>query len=523
VSEIKGGGIGRALSHILAETFVAAHASTVDHTQAARVRATTGIMEHMESELAPTLDRVFSDYLERDDLPDGLRAIFERVGHPDHQSDLLLQLVAVVSAVISGMFQIGQPYVQAMMTKLWAENRYVPLSAADAATAVERAILTQEQGDAWAAMSGFDPLAFTQLVSLSGEPPGLEEMNSLWRRGLLAESELDRMIAYSRVRLEWAGYVKLLAQESMTPGDALEATLKGVVDSEAGAEFFRIGGGLPDQFQTLLDTTGDAIGVEAAANLWNHGLITDAQMEAVVLHSRINPTFEPMAELLRHHWLAPFQISEALTKGTITPDLAAEWLLADGYPADQVAALAGTGAENKVAPIKALTESQLASMYETGLISKAVAESSLEALGYNLSESDMLLALYEEKRILSMANAAVTATRAAYLKGRVDDPTATTQLTSLGIDADAITQYLAVWKVEAASELKALTPAQVGAMVKAGYITTADATARWAADGYDATDAGLLLAYYTGTAPTGSPAAEAAPSGGSTDTSGTTS
>lgn len=500
--------LGDVLARMLGEAFIQAHGATVQASQHARIEATSGWMEHLENELAPVLDKVVGAYLERDDLPEGLRALFGEMGTPTHQFDVLLQLIGALGAVATGIFTLGAPELQQLLNQLWSDYTHKPLDPALAADAVERNVLGMEEGWAQAKQSGYDRTIFGLMVGLAGEPPGLEQMLSLWRRGLLPEHVLDRMIAYSRVRTEWTDYVKALSHSTMTPGDALEAVLKGVIDHAQGVDLFQRGGGLVEQFDTLLATTGNPIGVEAANTLFNHGFIDDAQLTEVIRHSRVNPIFEPMAKLLRHHFLPAFQVVRMLTAGTATPEQGTEWLLADGYPQDQVVALVHAASGGKTAKHKDLTEAQVAELYEVGKASKASAEASLALLGYDQSEADMILSLYESKRELAMAHAGVSQVRKVFLAKRVDDTEATTLLASLGIDAEAITQYLRVWEAERGAELKELSAAQIGTMAKKGLLTFDEAIARWTTMGYSPDDAALLAANYGGTPPPSSPAAQ---------------
>jgi hypothetical protein len=507
VSKQVGSGLGGVLSRLLGETLIHAHGSVVHQTQEARINANTQFMEHIESGLAPILDGFFGRWLEDDGIPEELKTLIRPMTEPGHQFDVLLQIMGVLSAMISGIFGLGAPYLQPFLNTLWGENRTIPLSAELAADGVERGRWPQAYGDQWAAMTGIQEAAFNDMVNLVGEPPGIESMLSLFRRGLLGEGDFDEMVAFSRILTRWTPFVKLLAYSTMTPGDALEARLKGVLDDGTARELFKQGGGLDTQFDVLLSTTGNPIGVEASLNLLNHGLISEADAQQVILHSRVNPQFEPMALLLRHKWLGVIQIEIGLKAGTITPAQGTLWLTEDGYPADQVAAFVAGATAGKLVAQKALTEAQIASAYETGIVSQAAADASLQALGYSEGEVEIILALYEHKRELGMATAAVAQVKKVYLAKRIDDAQATTDLAGLGIDADAITQYLAVWKVEQVAELKELTAAQIGSFYKKGLLTEADAVSRWTEMGYTAADAALLDANYGGPAPPGSPAA----------------
>lgn len=423
-------------------------------------------------------------------------------------------LLAIGIGIISIFWQVCSQVVNVLIrpaiNRLQILDGDVPITPADAADMVERDIISMGEGAGYAGAYGVRPEAFALMVEDTGEPPGLEQMLSLNRRGLLDDGTLNKMIAYSRVRLEWLDFVKLLAHDTMTQGDAIEGALKGVLPESEAQDLFAMAGGLADQFGTLLDIAGNPIGVESALNLLNHGLISEGDARQVILHSRINPIFEDMALLQRFKFLSAFQIVNAVKGGSATTQQAISWLTAEGYAPDQVAAVVLGAKAGKVQTHKDATESQIAAMFEAGAITHDDASARLVSLGYDASEVDFILSVYDEKRRLSMVQAAVNQIRKVYLANRIDDTTATNQLNQLGIDPEAQTIYLTVWKVERESELRELTAAQIGGMYKKGLFDDAGATSRWEAMGYSADDAALLLANYGGPPPPGTPAAIAA-------------
>lgn len=425
---------------------------------------------------------------------------------------LILGVIALIWQLVSKVVNV---LIQPVVNALNEADPQVPLSPADAADMVERAIIPHNDGRDTAAKSGIDHAAFDLLVEQSGEPPGLEQMLSLWRRGLLPESELNRMVAYSRVRLEWGKYVKDLAHESMSAADAIEAVLKGVIPEAEGRHLYNVAGGLDDQWTTLLATAGNPIGVQQALTLWNHHLIGEAEVKQVILHSRINPLFENIAELMHFKYLPAFQIVHMLQNGTATAAQGSSWLLAQGYPADQVAALVSAASAVKVTKHKTETEAQITEAFDAGILTRAQADAELQSIGYEPTETDFILSLYDYKRKLSMSTHAIAQVRKVFLAGRITAQQASLDLDGLGVDPQARDWYIGIWEVESKVELKTLTATEVGTIYKHGGFTDAQALHRVESLGYTATDAQLFLVPH-GMAPPagfGPPPVPAAPGG----------
>lgn len=414
----------------------------------------------------------------------------------------LAEMIGVVAAVVQAIKEAGAIEAQGVINLIRAAFPDVPIPPADLADMVERNIITESEGAAEAAMSGVNSDRFARLVLDTGEPPGIMEMLSLYRRGALDEATLVEMIAYSRIRTKWTPQVLELRYSTMSAADAINAVVKGVISKDEGRTFFEHAGGMVDQYDALLEASGDAIGVQQVLSLWLHGLATEEDVKQVILHSRINPQFEPLAAKLYHHWLGAFEIERLLKAGACTSEQAMTWITQLGYPPDQAAAFVHAGTGAVVAKSKDITEAQIVDLYEAKFIDQAEAETLLGHLGYPSIAVSYILEVNDAKKALSQLNKAMGAVQKAYVAGRTDQATALADLARLDVPIAAAKQYVADWDIERSLEFKTLTMAQVGAIYKKGGLTEAEALARWAAMGYDQTDAALLLFDYGGPNPT---------------------
>jgi hypothetical protein len=507
-----GGGIGRSLAKVLADTIVHSRAASVDHEQAAKWRGNTAAMEHAETIYGPMLRGVVDELLSHPELPDSWRPALSALVEPEHQWNVLLQLIALPSVIIQAVFSLGTPILRDLQNSLNATYTSTVIPPADLADMVERNIVGQGWAEGEAAKSGVNAERFALMVKDTGEPYGIEQALSLYRRGIIDEGRFTEILYYSRVRNEFLPDVLALAHSTMTPGDAIELALKQITDTATARDYFAKGGGLPEQFDLLVQGAGNPIGPEAAVNLWAHGVIDDAQLQQVIAHSRINPMFYELAKDTHRKWLSVIQIELALKAGTVSPEDAAAWLAADGYDPAQIGPFVSAAHQGKTAAHKQLTESQVTQLYESGFFTHDQATAELGSLGYDQGEVDFILAVYEQRRKLTIMQAGVTRVGKAFQLGRIDRNTASGLLDELGIDPHARDDYLALWTVEKQTELKELTMAQVGGLYKKGLIDDGGALARWQAMGYSADDAALLLANYGGTPPPGSPAAAGLPS-----------
>lgn len=491
-----GATVGRSLANLLADAVTKARVAVMPAEQVEKYRYLTAWLEDLEREMAPTMQRMYGELLARDDLPDSLRAPLELAAHPQHQWDVLTQLVAVVGGAFSALGQLGQVEYRELVQRLNIDKTNVPISPPDLADLVERGRVGQDWAAGEAAKSGVGADNFAVMVNGVGEPPGPIDMLSLWRRGLMTQDQLEAAIKFSRIADEYIPFVLDLAHSFMSPADAIELAVKGVVTPDQGRDLFVTAGGIDAQWDDLYAGAGDAIGVVEVMNLWNQGLVNEATVDAVLGRSRINPIFYDVAKLQRHHFLAPYQIEQALKAGAVSPATATQWMLNLGYSAEQAAAFAAGGTTPSVAKAKTETESTVVGLYEDQALTYDQAEAALQSLGYDAQGAAMLLAYADTKRALSQQTTAVAKVRAAYEAGHISDIQAKGDLDALHIPAQARDAWVEAWAIEKTSQLRTLSVSELGDVAKKGFMTYASFIDRAVAMGYSQVDAELLSAYY---------------------------
>lgn len=390
-----------------------------------------------------------------------------------------------------------------------------------------------------AALSGINGNRFAALAYATGESYGIVDALKMWDRGNylfasnpgpsyatgtplyisggsqadlygITEAELDTVIAYSRVRDEFIPDLKKSAKNTISPADAVEIAVKQIMSVADATNLYAAGGGMPEQFQMLVDSAGDSAGVEKAAELYGHGVITYGQLQQVVAMSRMNHRFyylagigtdgpttsEPYQAPFNLKWLPPYEIKEAATAGVVTQQQALTWMLEQGYPEDQAEAFAGTITSTSTATVKHETEAMVLTELQAGMITEADATTALANLGYASTAIPFLLQYAQAKAVISARNTAVSRVRAGYLAGAVTADQATASLSQVGVPQATITALLADWTAELSVPHTALTVAQIGKLLEENIITADEASSLWRLRGYSLTDVGYLFSLY---------------------------
>lgn len=172
--------------------------------------------------------------------------------------------------------------------------QHEPLSPVDAASAVTQGHLTEQQGARVAALSGISADDFRLIVENAGLPPGLEFAAEAVNRGLISDSEWERMFLESRIKNR---YIPLM-----------RAMRTNLIPAETARMMYRLG----------------VYPAEAlATNLTGHGF-TRTDADAMVALEDVRKT-EGAKDL------STAQVIELFTDELITRETAAGMLSAVGY------------------------------------------------------------------------------------------------------------------------------------------------------------------------------------------------
>jgi hypothetical protein len=479
---------------------------------------------------------------------------------------------AAVSTVASG---VAAAAVQTAINNVNAKYHDAPLTPATLATAIVRNVLPDSSGGAGtppsgypaalytgvdghsatveASYSGIDGNRFAALVGATGMSYGVMDALRLYNRRVNLWSlspnpdytpgaplyvggtdlgsqygielpEVYEVIAHSDVRPEYSGDILKLAHDTISPADAVAMAVKEIVGVDVGQNLYAAAGGIPDQYQALVDASGDAAGIEKAVSLWMHGAITFTELVQVLAMSRVNPRFygfytprpDTAAALApgdgidesapstwesgwsipaNAHYVGAFEIGALVKAGTISAATALTWMLQEGYPQDQAQAYANQGGTPSDT-VKQQTEAMVLDEYAAGMYTEAQATAALENMGYTAASIPIILESAAAKMSLAARDSAVTKVKNSYLHGSISATQAQVDLGELNVPSTAITNYLTAWAVELGTPTAHLPPSEVGWLLERGFLTPAAAVAKWEAMGLGSADASLLLNRY---------------------------
>lgn len=373
------------------------------------------------------------------------------------------------------------------------ETRRQLLTPAALADMVVRGIMTEPDAAAIAGQSGLAAEDFHALVLDNGEPPGIQDLLFLNRRGVIDLATLEHGIRQSRIRDEWIPAVKALTHQPMSTADAVEAAVQGhlsLTDSQTIAEQ---NGLQPDHWQVLYDTAGNPPGVQDMVSMYHRGVLTLPELVQGIKESRLKDKY--IQKTIDAGITLPPErsIVSLVSKGGLTDAEGADLLFRRGYPADIVNALIAEAHVTKTQAQRDLTASQIVALYEDGALSQADALSLLDGIGYDAEIAQWEITLADLRKVKTANDAAVSRVHSLYVGYKIDQQTALSTLDGLRIASGERDTLMTLWNIERDISTKQLTLTEITNAHKKALIDDQGFYDRLRGIGYAADDAVLLV------------------------------
>lgn len=370
----------------------------------------------------------------------------------------------------------------------------VHLSPADLADMVVRGIKPQSDAASIAATFGVTADDFNSLVLDTGEPLALMQLLEAFRRGFINQATLQRGIKQSRVRDEWIPVAEQLRYSPMDISDAVRAVVQNQMSEAEAVKIADANGLMPGSVQVLIATEGNPLSRTEVEELYNRGLMTQAEVEQALRESRLKNKYVSAGFALHTRIMTPFEVERALRYQAISTSDATRVLVENGYSAKDAATIAASGTGQRIQTYRDKVVAAAETAYEENLIPRQDAASTIKALGFSDQEVNFILDAAEFRRMARVVNQAVTSVRGRYIARKITRNETSGFLDALGIASQQRDQLIQEWTIGRDANVRTLTEAQIVKAAKTKLITEQDGVARLVQMGYSQGDAELLLA-----------------------------
>ncbi len=409
--------------------------------------------------------------------PDNLFSLLNRGIIPEQQVHDLLARYGIPPSLIDAIAHLSDQL----------------LAPADAALAVLRGNMSHAEGVKIAKENGVSAADFEVLIGNTGEPPGVMDLLSAFRRGFIDQAELTHGILQSRVRNEWIPTILKMRFQPMTTADAIDATVQNHL-SEAEARHIAEQNGLePSAFDPLRLTAGSPLSKVEMLRLHRMGKATVDEVKQALRESRLKDKYIDHALELTTQIPPLFTIRSMLSAGAITDAEAATLLHEDGYQEFVIKAVIKSSHKTKTAKARDLTEGMLSELYQEQAIPAQQFTDHLEHMGYSKAEAAEIREIDDWKIAKANRDNAISKVRAGYVGRKIPEHVASGELDALQVPSNMRDKLLADWDIEIQSTVHLLTGAQIVAAWYIQLFTTEQALAKLVHIGYSAADARTLL------------------------------
>lgn len=392
-------------------------------------------------------------------------------------------------AAAASAFEPALRPVAEALERQFANRKLTP---AELAELVIRGARSPEQAGEEAAGWGLSSERFRELTLLAGNPPGPQELIELWRRGAIAEAEVDTGIRQGRFRTEWLEAFKAFRRVLLTPAGVAELTARGILSEGEGRERAAELGLEPDDFAALVEGTLRPPALGELLDLLNRGEVAEADVRSALTRAGVQERYhDPILELRRV--LPPVSdLVRFAVREVYSPEIAARFGLEQDFPARfaQEAARVGLSEESARQYWAAhwdLPSPQMGfAMLHRGIISQSDLELLLRALDVMPFWRERLIELAHlvpgRIDLRRMFRAGVIS-RQEVFQGYV-------RLGYTDQDAERLTEFAEKEKLEPERDL---TKAEVTSLYQARALDRGEATELLELLGYDGDESDLLL------------------------------
>lgn len=381
------------------------------------------------------------------------------------------------------------------------------LSPPDAASAVIRNFMTEQQGQAEAGKTGVSPELFAIMRHLAGDAPGPQQLAEALRRKAIhrdgkgpGSTSFMQGIAEGRLADKWAPVIEALAKLWPTPVDALNAALKGQITPDEGKHLYELLGGDLQFYTWLLDSQGEGPSPLQAADWARRGIIPwqgagpkAVSYEQAVKESRYRDKWSKAYRASVEYVPPPETVRTLLEQGAIDQAQAIKYWQQSGLTHATIEAYLHAAAFNNTAATRGLAINEVLNLFYGQVIGEVETAKLLDLFHVPEHTAKLLIQYTLVRRDISAVTMAVRRVSTLLASRKISVATARHALERLKIPAAAIDGLLQDMQLEASITVKVLTEAQIVDAWQIKAITEAEAMSELEAIGYTRYDAWILL------------------------------
>lgn len=362
-----------------------------------------------------------------------------------------------------------------------------------------RSIVTTDEGRRVAAQSGLEPSDFDKLTELGGVPLAPQDLGEAFRRGFIDRGRFNRGIVQGPIRNEWFDVLERLQFKRMSPQNAAQAVLQGKMSLSEGQRVAHENGLDPNDFATIVESTGQPPGISLMQEAWNRGIINEREFTEAFLEGNLKNRWIDVLKATRFRVLPREQINLSYRHGGFNRQQALERYRWNGFDPEASQAMLVAEDARRLGPERDLSIATVRELYEARAIERRDAIDFYKTMGFDDESTALLLAIADIRAARRRQNLAVSRVRSRFISFRIDSSAASVALDQLQLLPAERDDLIATWTIEREVSIPRLTTSQIQQALKKGLIDAQGALTRLQQNGYTVDDATILVRIAGGT------------------------
>jgi hypothetical protein len=488
-----GSRLGAAIAEMLARTSVNVRRHTLPMEKAVGQQRVVELMEAAERELAPMARRIFEPVLQHPDVPDDIKSALRETLEPKRFVEAIVFAILIGAGLQPLAQALLEPFLVQLNQTMWGAHPVRVLSAEQVAQAVVAGHWDEDRAVTESHGTGVDRERLKALIDVFDRDPTVGEAMTALNRGLVDHGRFRELLKKAGVNQQWWDLFERLRFDIPSWQLVVQGDVQNQLSHEVARRKAAEAGLPPDDYEWVYGVAGDPIAIGQALELWNRGEMTEAQVEQVIRESRVKTKYIPQVKALARNYPPPRTVSALLRAGTIDEATGVRLFRYAGLPPDLAEAYTRAALAHRHGSTRDLAKSEVVSLYETRVVDRGHAGSMLRDLGYDDTESEMLLDLADARRDAARLNREIAAVRSRFVAHHLDRTDAALALDRLGVPATTRDDLLDEWEATREATVRTLTEAQLATALRRGLITAQEYRDRLVRMGYSPEDADLLV------------------------------
>jgi hypothetical protein len=336
--------LGPRLVDLMVKATLAARKGTAPLESRIMQTAIQALIDRAGHEVADLHAPLIQPLIDHEATSESTKEILRQVASGTHQWQALAGTRLVAGAGASAISTILSNELAPAVYQVVRLNPNLNLDQVTAAQAAAAGLIPTGEAARSSAELGYGSGESEALYRLAQTTPPPDMLWELVNRGLMSEADAEAWLRRGAYDSTLRPHIMSLRNVLLSPADAALAVIRGTMDQAAGQAVAARGGVSHADFQTIVDNTGEPLGLMQLLEAFRRGFITEAVLKKGIRESRVRDEWIDTAVKLRYSPMATADAIDALLKGHIDEARAKKLTEQNGLdPADFAAMYASAG------------------------------------------------------------------------------------------------------------------------------------------------------------------------------------